>query len=71
MGKWSDFFWTSDPETGESTGAKVKSDDSGAVTDFLYGLEKDSDGGHHGHVWNLGPDTNDDDIEGRDPVDKA
>ena len=69
MGFWSDVFSTSDPETGEKTSAAVKTDSSGAVTDFIYGLEKDADGGHHGHAWNLGPETDDESIGGRDPAD--
>lgn len=68
MGFWSSLFSTSDPETGETTSAKVKTDSTGAVTDFIYGLEKDSGGDRsHGHVWNLGPHTDDESIGGRDP----
>ena len=65
---WSDWFSSKDPETNESTGCKVKTDSKGGVTDFLYGLENDRDGGNHGHVWGLGSDTKDSDIGGRDPV---
>lgn len=68
MGFWSDVFSTKDPESGADTSAKVKTDSSGAVTDFIYGIEKDSGGDrNHGHVWNLGPNTDDDSIGGRDP----
>ena len=65
MGFWSDIFSTSDPETGESVSAKVKVDDNGHVSDFIYNLEADKEGGYHGHVWEL---NNDDDakIDGRD-----
>ena len=62
---WSDWFWTKDPETGKQTQAKVKTDETGAVTDMLTDLQDDSAGGRHGHVWGLGPYTHDSDIGGR------
>lgn len=67
MGKWSIPFFTKDPEAGHTTKAMVATDKTGAVTDFIYGLEHDRDGqSNHGHVWNLGPYTDDDSIGGRD-----
>ena len=66
MGWLKDFF-TKSPETGETTRARVKVDDSGAVTDMIYGLEKDSPGvRRHGHVWGLAPMSDDSGIGGRD-----
>ncbi len=62
---WSDSFKTSDPETGKETTASVKADSNGYVSDFIYGLENDKDGGKHGHVWGLNSDD-DDKIGGRD-----
>ena len=47
MGFWSDIFSTSDPETGESVSAKVKVDDNGHVSDFIYNLDADKEGGYH------------------------
>lgn len=67
MGFWSNIFSTSDPETGEKTSAKVKADDKGHVSDIIYGIEKDSSGGKHGHVWGLNAGYDQDDkIGGRD-----
>lgn len=63
---WLSSFFAPDPETGKDTQCAVKVDSNGAVTDFIYGTEHDKDGGKHGHVWNLGPETDDDSISGRD-----
>jgi hypothetical protein len=64
---WSRLFSTSSPETGEPTIASVKTDATGAVTDIIYGMEDDKPGErHHGHIWGLGPNTNDSSIGGRD-----
>ena len=51
-------FWTNSPEDGKPTEAKAKTDKAGAVIDLIYGLEKDKEGGKHGHIWGLGPNTN-------------
>lgn len=64
---WSKLFKTSNPETGKTTTAKVKTDDSGAVTDLIYGVERDKGGEKkHGHIFGLGPFTKDSKIKGRD-----
>lgn len=67
---WGDSFTTKDPETNEDTNANVKTDDEGFVSDLIYGTERDSEGGKHGHVWGLNTDNtpeNDEKIGGRDP----
>ncbi len=66
--KWSESFDTKNPETGETSKANVKSDSTGAVSDLIYGTERDSQGGKHGHVWGLDTENtpeNDEKIGGR------
>lgn len=62
---WSKSYTTTDAETGEKTTASHKTDDEGHVSDFIQGMEKDADGGHHGHAWNLNKELSDD---GEDPI---
>ena len=64
---WSKLFKTSNPETDKATNAKVKTDNTGAVTDMIYGVEKDKGSNKsHGHIFGLGPYTKDSKIRGRD-----
>lgn len=65
---WSESFDTKNPETGEISKANTKSDSEGAVSDLIYGTERDSQGGKHGHVWGLNTENtpeNDAKIGGR------
>ena len=67
---WKDLFTTKHPDTQEDTQAKVKVNDQGQVSDFLYGVENDTDTeSGHSHVWGLDSD-NDEDIGGRPPADE-
>jgi hypothetical protein len=72
--KYSESYQTTDPTTGEETTAVHKTDEDGNVSDFLYGVEKDSkeEPQAHGHVWELNqdiPDDGPDPIGGRPPKD--
>lgn len=57
-------FLSGDESEFEQTGASYKVDDDGYVSDFIHHTENDSSGGHHGHVWGLNS-NNDNDIGGR------
>ena len=64
---WSKSYQTTDAETGEQTTAAHKTDENGHVSDFIQGIENDTEEEqkNHGHTWNLNKDVGDD---GEDPV---
>jgi hypothetical protein len=65
---WGKRFNTKNPENNKETKAKVKSSKEKGVSDFLYDLDKDKEGGKHGHVWGLDKDD-ENEIDGRDSED--